>query len=82
MGINVVADRELARRNHTFGLVADVEEYFVRVDLHDATVHDVTLVERDDRGVNCIGERLSTEVVEYDFRLGLVQCGGRRATAG
>ena len=48
-GVDVVADRELADRDDALGLVADVEEHLVVVDLHDRALHDVTLVEIDDR---------------------------------
>ena len=33
--VDVVADRQLLGRNHAFGLVSDVEEHLVGVDLYD-----------------------------------------------
>ena len=66
VGVDVVADRELARRDDALGLVADVEQHLVAVDLDDLAGHDVAVVELDDRGVNRIGEGLRPEVVEND----------------
>ena len=64
--VDVVADRELARRDDALGLEADVEQHLVAVDLDDAAGDDVTVVELDDGGVDGVGERLSAEVVEDD----------------
>ena len=66
VGVDVVADRELARRDDAFRLVADVEEDLVAVDLDDLAGDDVTVVELDDRGVDGVGERVAAEVVEDD----------------
>ena len=66
MGVDVVADRQLLRGNDALGLVADVEEHFVRVDLHDFTGDDVAVVEGDDRGVDRVGERHAPEIVVGD----------------
>ena len=68
VGVDVVADRELARRDDALGLVADVEQDLVAVDLDDLAGDDVAVVELDDRGVDRIGERLAAEVVEDDGR--------------
>ena len=64
--VDVVADRELARRDDALGLVADVEQHFVAVDLDDLAGDDVAVVELDDGGVDRVGERLAAEVVEDD----------------
>src|SRR5918994_100944 len=66
VGVDVVADRELARRDDALGLVANVEQHLVAVDLDDLAGHDVAVVELDDRGVNRIGEGLRPEVIEND----------------
>ena len=79
MGVDVVADRELAGRDDALGLVADVEQDLVAVDLDDLAGHDVTVVELDDRGIHRIGEGLRPEVVEDDraaVRRGLGGCYG------
>src|SRR3712207_7003484 len=39
--VDVVLDRELAARDDTLGLVADVEQDLVPVDLHDGAFDDV-----------------------------------------
>ena len=56
IGVDVVADRELTGRNDTFGLVPDVEEHLVVVDLDDRAGDDVAVVELDDRRVHRVGE--------------------------
>ena len=45
IGVDVVLDRELAGRDDTFGLVADVEQDFVTVNLDDGPFDDVAIVE-------------------------------------
>ena len=65
-GINVVANRELSRGDDALGLVADVEQRLVAVDLDDLASDDVAVVELDDGGVDRIGEREATEVVQDD----------------
>ncbi len=66
MGVDVVADGQLARRDDTLRLEADVEQHLVAVDLDHATGDDVTVVELDDGGVDRVGERLTAQVVEHD----------------
>ena len=51
-GIGVLADGELAGRDDTFGLVADVEQDFVALDLDDGTADEVALVEVGHRTVD------------------------------
>lgn len=64
-------DRELAARDDTFGLVTDVEQDLVPVDLHDDAVDDVAVVEVLDRLVDR-GEEgfLVTDVVDRNLRGG------------
>ena len=62
-GIDVVADRELARGDDALGLVADVEQDLVLVDLDDGALHDVAVVELDDRAGDGVLEREAVEVV-------------------
>src|SRR6185503_2270162 len=50
-GVDVVLDGELARGDDTLGLVADVEQDLVPVDLDDAALDDVAVVEVLDRRV-------------------------------
>ena len=45
IGVDVVLDGKLARGDDTLGLVSDVEENLVAVDLHDVAVNDVAVVE-------------------------------------
>ncbi len=65
--VDVVLDRELARGDDTLGLVTDVEENLVTVDLDDDTFDDVAVVEVLDRRVDR-GEQLllRTDVVDSD----------------
>ena len=71
--IHVVADREFLRGDDALGLVADVEEYFVGVDLDDFAGDDLAFVELDDRLVDRFLERHAAQVVVDD--LGLVELG-------
>src|SRR5437870_1725025 len=48
--VDVVADRKLFRRDHALGLVADVQEDLIAIDLHDLALDDVTVLEVADRG--------------------------------
>ena len=56
-GVDVVADRQLARRDDTLGLEPDVEEDLVLVDLHHRALDDVAVVELHDGGVDSVLER-------------------------
>ena len=69
VGVDVVADRELARGDDALGLVPDVEQHLVAVDLDDLAGDDVAVVERDDGRVDRVGERLAAQVVEDDGRV-------------
>ena len=44
-GVDVMLDRQFPGRDHTLGLVADVEQDLVSIDLHDGAFDDVTVVE-------------------------------------
>jgi hypothetical protein len=61
--VDVVADRQLAAGDDALGLEADVEEDLVLVDLHDRAVHDVAVVELDDRAADGVLEGHAAEVV-------------------
>ena len=65
VGVDVVLDGQLARGDDALGLVADVEQDLVPVDLDDATLDDVAIVEVLDRRVDR-GEEvfLRADVVE------------------
>ncbi len=61
--VDVVADRQLAGRDHALGLVPDVEEHLVPVDLDDRALDDLAVLDVDHRlGVGVV-ERHATEVV-------------------
>src|SRR5205807_259950 len=45
IGVDVVLDRQFAGRNNAFGLVTDVEQDFVPVNLDDGPFDDVAIVE-------------------------------------
>src|SRR5690606_11928398 len=70
-GVDVVLDRELPRGDDALGLVADVEQDLVPVDLHDGALDDVAIVEVLDRLVDG-GEEvlLRPDVVDGDLRRG------------
>ncbi|CAB4962162.1 unannotated protein [freshwater metagenome] len=40
-----MANRKFARRNHTFGLVTDIEKYFVSVNFYYDAFDEVTVIE-------------------------------------
>ena len=67
-GVNIVLDGELAGRDDAFGLVADVEENLVTIDLDDGAFDDVAIVEVLDGGINGSEEILSrADVVDGDL---------------
>ena len=67
--IDIVLDGKFARRNHTFGFVADVEQYLVAVNLNDGTFHDIAIVEVLDGCVDCGEEVLSgANVIDGNLR--------------
>src|SRR5262245_35757824 len=75
--IDVMLDRQLARGNDSLGLIADVQQDLVPIDLDDGAVDNVTVVEV----LDCFVDRgeeglLRTDVVNGYLRAG----GGLRAT--
>src|SRR5262249_54280034 len=75
--VDVVSDRQLPRRDDALGLVADVEQHLVAVDLLDLAGDDAAVVELEDGRVDRVGERLPAEIVEDDR--GVVGWGVARA---
>ena len=71
VGVDVVLDRQLARGDDALGLVADVEQDLVPVDLDDRAFDDVAVVEVLDRRVDRREEVFSrSDVVDRDLRGG------------
>ena len=69
LGVDVMLDGELAREDDTLGLVADVKEDLVVVDLDDSALDDVAIVEVLDGLVNgCDQVCFRTNVVNSDLR--------------
>ena len=68
--INVVAYRQLAAGDHAFGLVADVEEDFVFVDLDDGALDELTVLDGDHGPGDGIFER-GAEVIVGDLAGGV-----------
>ena len=66
-GIDVVADRQLAGGDHALGLVADVEQDLVPVDLDDRALDDLAVLDLDHRAVDGVLERHAAEVVLDDW---------------
>src|SRR5699024_5111931 len=69
VGVDVVLDGQFAGENDAFGLVTDVEEDLVAVDLDDGAFDDVAVVEVLDGRVDG-GEELflRADVVDRDLR--------------
>jgi hypothetical protein len=78
VGIDVVLDRQLAGRDDALGLVADVEEDLVPVDLDDRAFDDVAVVEVLDREVDGGGEVLGRADVVDRYLRGRGRGGSRR----
>ncbi len=84
IGVDVVLDGKFARRNDTFGLVADVEQNLIAVHLDDGPFDDVAIVEvldgLVDRGEKVLGR---ANVVDGYLRRGdggtwhVVGCSGQ-----
>ncbi len=79
--VDVVADREFLARDHALGLVADIEQDLVAVDLHDLAVDDVAVVEVLERGLHrrdqFLGRQVALECGGGGGRLGDRSCLGR-----
>ena len=75
-GVDVVLDGKLAGGDDTLGLVADVEEDLVAVDLHDGALDEVAVVEELqsllDRGEEIVSR---SDVVDRDLLGRLGRCG-------
>ena len=56
VGVDVVADRQLAAGDDALGLVADVEEDLVPVDPDHRAGHDRAVLDGDQRGIDGVGE--------------------------
>ena len=68
-GIYIVLDRKLARGNDAFGLVTDVEQNLVVINLNNLTGDEIAIVEVLDGLVNCLEEFfLVADVVDCDLR--------------
>jgi hypothetical protein len=68
--MNVVADREFLGGDQTLGLVSDVEQDLVLVDLDHGAVHHLAIFDSDHGAVDRIGER-HAEVVGDDLTGGV-----------
>ena len=77
VGVDVVLDGQLARGDDALGLVADVKQDLIAVDLDDDSFDDVSVVEVLDRRVDG-GEEvfLRADVVDGDLRGGLLDRAG------
>ena len=66
--INVLLDGKLAGGDDTLGLVADVQEDFVVIDLDDGALNQITIIEVLDGGIDCLDEVLfGADVVDGDL---------------
>ena len=66
--IDVLLDGKFAGRNYTFGLVADVQENLVVIDLDDGALYQITIVEVLDGGIDCLDEVVNgADVVDGDL---------------
>src|SRR5205085_6641111 len=62
-GVDVVADRELFRRDDALGLIADVEQHLVSIDLDDRALDDVSVLEVPEAVLDGLDELLRRQVV-------------------
>ena len=68
VGVDVVLDGKLAGGDDTLGLVADVKEDLVVIDLDDGTFDQITIIEVLDGGIDCLDEVLfGADVVDGDL---------------
>ena len=69
MRVDIVLDGQFPRRDHALGLVADVEQDLVPIDLDDSPLDNVAVVERLDRAIDgCEQFFDGTDVVDCDLR--------------
>ena len=71
VGVHVVADRELTARDHALGLVSDIEQDLVLVDLHNGASDELAVLDVDERSVDGVCER-GAEVIGGDLAGGVV----------
>src|SRR5690606_35440037 len=78
--VDVVADRQFAAGDDALGLVADVEQDLVPVDLHHRALDDLAVLDRDERPVDEVLEA-AAEVVSDDLAGGVGAVFGEGAHA-
>ncbi len=87
VGVDVVADRQLAARDHALGLVADVEQHLVAVDAHHRAGDHGAILDGHEGRIDGVGEA-AAEVVVDDLARGVprlcahVAIGGGRRGGG
>jgi hypothetical protein len=63
--IDVFLDGKLAGGDDTLGLVADVEQHLVMIDLDDGALDQIAIIEVLDGGIDCLDEvLLGADVVD------------------
>ena len=68
VGIDVLLDGKFAGGDDTLGLVADVEQDLVTVDLDDRALDQITIIEVLDGGIDCLDEVFfGADVVDRDL---------------
>ena len=67
MRIDVVADRQFLRGNHTLRLEADVEQDFVLVDTNDRAFDDLAVIEVDKSRIDGVIEADVAKVIDGDL---------------
>src|SRR5581483_11590839 len=77
-GIDVVADRQFTGGNDAFGLVADVEEHLVAVDLDHGALDDLAVLDLDHRRGIRLFERHAPQIVLDDLPGGVAGIGAGR----
>ena len=81
VGVDVVADRQLAAGDHALGLVADVEQDLVPVDLDDRALDELAVLDRHHGAVDGVVEA-AAEVVVGDLAGGVGAVLGEGAEVG
>ncbi len=81
VGVDVVADRQLAAGDHALGLVPDVEEDLVTVDPHHRAGHDRAVLDGDEGGVDGVGEA-DAQIVVDDLAGGVAVLGRLHLVGG
>ena len=70
--VDTVANGEFTRRNHTLGLVPDVDEDFVLVDPYNGSLDKLAVLEVQHRGQIGLFEAEGAEVVLHDLAWGVL----------